>query len=117
MSTRVRKVVHVTDQTSTPATRDRRLPLRAAPNEGVTDWPAGTSNDPAAEKVRQVAARLAQVMDERGLSARAVAKLAGIGVGTVQVIQHGNRWPDTRAVARLEVALDTALWPAHDGGA
>mgnify|MGYP002135017294 CR=1 FL=1 len=85
--------------------------------EGVTDWPAGTSNDPAAEKVRQVAARLAQVMDERGLSARAVAKLAGIGVGTVQVIQHGNRWPDTRAVARLEVALDTALWPAHDGGA
>ena len=37
--------------------------------------------------------------------------LAGIGVGTVQVIQHGDRWPDTRAVARLEVALDTALWP------
>jgi hypothetical protein len=47
------------------------------------------------------------------MSARAAAKLAGIGIGTVQVIQHGDRWPDTRAVARLEVALDTALWPAH----
>lgn len=107
----------MTEQTNTPTPRERRIPLRVAPNDGLPDWPAGTSDDPAAEKVRQLAARLAQVMGERGLSARAVAKLAGIGVGTVQVIKHGNRWPDTRAVARLEVALDTALWPAHDSGA
>jgi ribosome-binding protein aMBF1 (putative translation factor) len=106
-------VTHVTDQpTETP--RARRLPLRAAPNDGVTDWPNTPSPDPAAEKVRQLAARLATVMAERGLSARAVAKLAGIGVGTIQVIKHGNRWPDSRAVARLEVALNTALWPAHN---
>lgn len=106
----------MTDQTRGPTTRERRLPPRAAPNHGLPDWPRGTSDDPAAEKVRRLAARLAEVMAERGLSARAAAKLAGIGVGTVQVIQHGNRWPDTRAVARLEAALDTALWPAHPEG-
>lgn len=107
----------MTEQTSTPTPRERRIPLRVAPNDGLPDWPAGTSTDPAAEKVRRLAVRLAEVMAERGLSARAVAKLAGIGVGTVQVIQHGDRWPDTRAVARLEVALDTALWPGHGDGA
>lgn len=103
----------MTDQTREPTPRERRLPPRAAPNVGLPDWPAGTSDDPAAEKVRRLAVRLAEVMAERGMSARAAAKLAGIGIGTVQVIQHGDRWPDTRAVARLEVALDTALWPAH----
>lgn len=102
------------DQTPAQGTRSRTLPLRSTPNAGLPGWPAGTSDDPAAEKVRQLAARLAQVMAERGLSARAVARLAGIGVGTVQVIQHGNRWPDSRAVARLEVALDTTLWPPHE---
>ena len=101
----------MTEQTNTPTPRERRIPLRVAPNDGLPDWPHGTSADPAAEKVRRLAVRLAEVMAERGLSARAVARLAGIGVGTVQVIQHGDRWPDTRAVARLEVALDTALWP------
>lgn len=106
----------MTDQTREPTPRERRLPPRAAPNHGLPDWPHGTSADPAAEKVRRLAARLAEVMAERDLSARAAAKLAGIGIGTVQVIQHGNRWPDTRAVARLEVALDTALWPAHREG-
>lgn len=96
-----------------PRAPERRLPPRAAPNDGVA-WPDEPCPDPAAEKVRQLALALAREMSARGLSARAVAALAGIGVGTVQVIQHGNRWPDTRAVARLENALDTALWPAHD---
>lgn len=113
-SPHLRKVVHVTEQTDAPTPRERTLPLRAAPNDGLPNWPEGTSPDPAAEKVRQLAATLTRVMAERGLSARAIAKLAGIGVGTVQVIQHGNRWPDTRAVARLEVALNTALWPGHN---
>jgi hypothetical protein len=115
-STRIRKVSPVTDQTPSTPARARSLPLRGTPNEGVTDWPNTPSSDPAAEKVRRLAHQLAVVMQERNLSARAVARMAGIGIGTVQVIQHGNRWPDSRAVARLEVALDTALWPSHESG-
>lgn len=104
----------MTDQSDTTPRRERRLPLRGTPSTGTADWPATPCEDPSAEKVRRLAVRLAEVMRERGLSARAVAKLAGIGVGTVQVIQHGKAWPDSRAIARLEVALDAALWPAHD---
>jgi len=104
----------VTDRpTPERKTRTRRLPPRVQPNTGLPDWPATPSDDPAIEKVRQLAARLAAVMDERGLAAREVARLAGISVNTVQVIRFGKGWPDSHAIARLEVVLDTALWPAH----
>lgn len=50
-------------------------------------------------------------MDTRGLSARAVETTTGVGRKVIDRLLAGNTIPDAGTVARLEVGLDTRLWP------
>lgn len=85
---------------------------RPTPKESSPDWPNRPCSDPAAEKIRLLVLRLADAMGER--SQRDVAAEVAIDRSAVSDLLAGRSWPDSSTVARLEVALDRALWPPHD---
>jgi DNA-binding phage protein len=73
------------------------------------EWPYGTIEDPIAGYAQEVARRLAQAIGEK--SFRSVARQAGVDHTTIMAVVRGERWPDLITLARLEVALNTRLWP------
>jgi hypothetical protein len=78
-------------------------------------WPDARLADdspPSAHIAQALARALLKVMDERGLSARAVAELVGSTHPTIGRILDGSGVTDVRTVFLLEVALGTPLWPA-----
>ncbi|MFJ2872847.1 helix-turn-helix domain-containing protein [Streptomyces sp. NPDC087298] len=94
-----------------------RNPRHTAPAEHVThgQWPDVTLAPDApltAHYGVALARRLAAVMKDRSLSDRAVARLSGMSHNTIGRIARGEVLPDLGTVARLEVALQTSLWPS-----
>lgn len=89
---------------------ERRQPPRhsvASPD----DWPHAETPDPLVARAQRLARNLRAVMDDQGLTVRAVADRCGVSVGTVNNVVHGETWPDILAVMRLEHGLGTDLWP------
>jgi hypothetical protein len=82
---------------------------RALPPRQLTDdpeaWPEQVSNDPAAEAVRHIARTLVGVLNERGLSLRAVADGSDVNRQAIADLIAGRSWPDVATVTRA------ALWP------
>ncbi|MFD7018521.1 helix-turn-helix domain-containing protein [Streptomyces sp. NPDC059928] len=76
-------------------------------------WAEEPSDDPAAEAVRQIARRLAQALDDQGLSLRAAAAGSGVNRQSIADLLAGRSWPDIATVARLTHFTGTALWPGH----
>ncbi|MEU8308922.1 helix-turn-helix transcriptional regulator [Actinomadura sp. NPDC048955] len=77
-------------------------------------WPDGELAADApigAHYGRQVAMALARVMDERGLTQRALAELSGVHHNTVGRVLRGAVYPDLATLARLEQALDLNIYP------
>lgn len=87
--------------------RSRREP----PASFSSDWPDRPCSDPAAEKVRLFALRLRAAMD--GASLRKTVAEVDLDYSILSDYLAGKTWPDSRAVALLEVGLDQALWPPH----
>ena len=83
--------------------------------EGGT-WPGGPFADsaPAYAKVTgALVARLASLMEERGLTLRAVASPAGIDPTSLSRLLTGKVVPDLGTIANLELALESDLWPGR----
>ncbi|MEE4544055.1 helix-turn-helix transcriptional regulator [Streptomyces sp. V4-01] len=79
-------------------------------------WPDARLADdapPGAHIAQALARTLLTVMDERALSARAVAELVGSTHPTIGRILDGSGVTDVRTVFLLEVALGTPLWPTE----
>ncbi|MGW8431312.1 helix-turn-helix domain-containing protein [Curtobacterium citreum] len=85
----------------------RELPVALCP----APWPEQPSVDRSAEKARRLVMNLRTAMGGRSL--RAVAADTGLGHVTLQRILSGQAWPDLHTIAKLEVGLDTDLWPRH----
>lgn len=49
-----------------------------------------------------------------GRSIRSVAGEVGVDHSALSDLLAGRSWPDSATIARLEVGLDRALWPAHE---
>ncbi|MFB6981582.1 helix-turn-helix domain-containing protein [Streptomyces scopuliridis] len=58
------------------------------------------------------AQNLYTAMVRRGLSDRALAKLAGMSHNTIGRLVRGEVLPDLGTIARLEVAIESDLYPA-----
>lgn len=79
-------------------------------------WPSGPfrAQTPAyASVTAALVARIAAVMEQRGLSLRAVAVPAGIDPTSLSRLLTGKVVPDLATIANLEQALDTDLWPGR----
>jgi hypothetical protein len=83
--------------------RERPFTLAPAP------WPEVPSQDPVGELARQFALNVASAIG--GDSLRSVSRATGIGHNTIADILAGRIWPDFTTVARLEIGLETSLWP------
>ena len=91
-----------------------RRDLAATPKEYLEDettWPEGRLKEPKpeAEFLMEIARRLKKKVGET--SSRAVARAAGIDVGTVINIINGDTWSEVPTIFRLEKGLQTSLWP------
>lgn len=82
----------------------RKRPADLAP----APWPETPSADPVGEIARQFVVQLRQAIGTR--SVRSVAAAARLDHATVVRVLAGQVWPDLSTIARLELALDTALW-------
>lgn len=87
--------------------RSRREP----PASFSDNWPDRACSDLAAEKVRLFVLRLRAAMG--GASLRKTVAEVDLDYSILSDYLSGKTWPDSRAVALLEVALDQALWPPH----
>lgn len=87
-------------------------PRRVPPSEGLPDWPTVPSDDPVVDAARRLAVNLREAIGDRSL--REVARLSGVDRTTIAVVLAGEAWPDVATLARLEVALERALWPGFD---
>lgn len=86
---------------------------RPAPSAVCAGWPGRQCDDPAVEKVRLLSIAVDRAMGGRSL--RAVAGEVGVDFTVLSDLVAGRSWPDSRTVALLEVGLDRALWPPHEG--
>lgn len=86
-------------------------PRREPPASFTDNWPDSPCSDPAAEKVRLFALRLRTAMG--GASLREAVAEVDLDYSILSDYLSGKTWPDSRAVALLEVGLDRALWPPH----
>ncbi|MEU1394048.1 MULTISPECIES: helix-turn-helix transcriptional regulator [unclassified Nonomuraea] len=85
--------------------------------EDPENWPhADLSGHPAAAVVQAIAAALAGVMAEQGLSFRHLAVKSGVNRQTVNDLVVGRCWPDVATVAQLEAGLAIRLWPTPPTG-
>lgn len=92
----------------------RRSQQYAIPREWVEagQWPDGPLA-PDAPEVVQYAIHISQQLRAAiaGKSKVDVARRAGIERTTLYDILDGRTWADTVSLARLEMALQTRLWP------
>ncbi|MDK8172406.1 hypothetical protein QP735_07655 [Curtobacterium citreum] len=82
----------------------RKRPAELAP----APWPEQPSADPVGEVARQFVVQLRHAIGTRSI--RSVAAEARLDHATVVRVLAGQVWPDLSTIARLELALDTALW-------
>jgi lambda repressor-like predicted transcriptional regulator len=82
---------------------------RAKPRDLVPEWPDGPSADPIAEVARRFAVNLKKV----GGSARSIARASGVHQSTVLGILDGVKWPDLETIAKIELGVQTDLWPGR----
>ncbi|MER5783416.1 helix-turn-helix transcriptional regulator [Streptomyces mobaraensis] len=61
--------------------------------------------------MRQIARRLARVMEDRGLSLRATAADSGVNRQAIADLLAGKSWPDVATIARLAASTGVRLWP------
>lgn len=94
----------------------------AAPNSWLThrgEWPVGPFRADTPEYAVAVA-YLVQACDaamlQTGDSLRAVARRAGIDIGSLSRMMNGQTVPDLGTVVALESALDADLWPVRSAG-
>lgn len=87
--------------------RERPKPLELAPG-----WPDEPSADPVGEVARQFALNLRDAL--AGESARSAAARFDLDHVTLLAILGGRSWPDMQTIAKIELALDTDLWPRRD---
>ena len=94
----------------------------AAPNSWLThrgEWPVGPFRADTPEYAVAVA-YLVQACDaamlQTGDSLRAVARRAGIDIGSLSRMMNGQTVPDLGTVVALESALDSDLWPVRSAG-
>lgn len=94
----------------------RRLEPLTEPKSYVNgEWPDAVIRPGAPLAVhymREIAVKIRDTMDERGLNAPDVAKMAGLERSTVRVVLAGNTWPDMVTLLKIEQALGITLWPA-----
>ncbi|WP_433531274.1 helix-turn-helix domain-containing protein [Micromonospora sp. CA-263727] len=88
-----------------------------APNAYIAhgQWPEATlrPDAPASAHYSQALAhRLETAMRARPVSIRGLAKLAGLTHPTIISALRGDKYPDLRTLACLEVALGVELYPA-----
>jgi transcriptional regulator with XRE-family HTH domain len=79
-------------------------------------WPMGDMRPDAplyALVTARLVARLQNVIDQRGLSLRAVAGPAGMDPTSLSRLLNGKVVPDLATIASLEDALSTDLWPGR----
>jgi len=74
-------------------------------------FPTRPSDDPVAEVARRFARALKAETD--ATSIRAVADASGINHSTLISILKGRAWPDMQTIAKLELGLETDLWPGR----
>ncbi|MFF2375036.1 helix-turn-helix domain-containing protein [Streptomyces xiamenensis] len=90
----------------------------AAPASYLTDgsWPDGplAGHAPVSAVYAQAfARRLREVIQRRGLNPFAIERLTGVNRRTIERTLKGQVLPDFGAIARLETALETDLWPGR----
>ena len=93
-----------------PPKGSRREPPRVHLARGT--WPDGSLRRDAPPEARyavEICRRLRDAMED--LTAVGVATDAGVARSTLYDILNGARWPDMVVIAKLEVALNTRLWP------
>lgn len=76
-------------------------------------WPDGViKGPPAARYAAEISHRLRDALEAHsGMSIRALARLAGVSHGTVNLLLAGETYPDTKTLAALETALGVPLLP------
>lgn len=84
-------------------------PKRDAPKLSSPNWPSEACTDPIAEVLRQIAVNLRRAIG--GQSVRSAAETARVDHSVVHDLLAGNSWPEVSTVARLEIGLNTSLWP------
>ncbi|MFI7644384.1 helix-turn-helix domain-containing protein [Nonomuraea sp. NPDC049400] len=85
--------------------------------EDPENWPhADLSGHVAAAVVQAIAATLAEVIADQGLSFRRLAVMSGVNRQTINDLVAGRCWPDVATIAQLEASLAIRLWPAPPGG-
>ncbi|WP_172655925.1 helix-turn-helix domain-containing protein [Demequina maris] len=85
-------------------------PKRLRPRDLTEVWPDSPVADAVGEVARRVALALHAAIGESSL--REVAARTGVDHTTVADVLNGTAWPDTITLARLEIGLGVALWPA-----
>ncbi len=91
-----------------------RPPKRGFPAGLSERWPEESASSEDAEVARLIVVNLHAA--SRGRGVRGIARDAGIDEKTLRRIIAGATYPDVRTVARLERALQVALyppWPRH----
>jgi transcriptional regulator with XRE-family HTH domain len=83
--------------------------------EDPETWPHQVAAEPGVEAVRQIAARLTDLLAERGWSLRQAAAASGVNRQAIANLIAGSSWPDVATVARLTAALGASLWPQTAG--
>lgn len=86
-------------------------PARQLPRELVDGWPDGPSDDAVAEVTRLFAVNLRAAIGDRSL--RVAAAPTGVDHTTILKILDGRTWPDAATIAKLEIGLETRLWPIY----
>jgi DNA-binding phage protein len=94
----------------------RRSQLYRAPRDWLAEgtWPDGRFAADAPDVVAyaaEISRRVAQA--SAGRAKATLARDAGIERTTLYDMLSGRSWPDAVTLAKLEMALDSALWPPH----
>ncbi|MFD0501663.1 helix-turn-helix domain-containing protein [Streptomyces rhizosphaericus] len=77
-------------------------------------WPTGDLTPdapPGAHLGQAIAQKLSNVMNERGIGHRELARLAGASHPTISATLEGTRLPTTHTLFLLEIALQVPLYP------
>ena len=85
--------------------KERERPFELAPGP----WPETPSPDPVAELARRFSINLATAIGDESI--RSVSRATKVPHNTVASILAGRVWPDFVTIARLEIGLETQLWP------
>ena len=85
--------------------KERERPFELVPGP----WPETPSQDPIAELARRFSMNLAAAIGDASI--RSVSRESHVPHNTVANILAGRVWPDFVTIARLEIGLETPLWP------